>query len=209
MTLAVGDDLEEQNVHEELLCEHSDFFTAALKKEWQEGQERRVPLPTDRPEIVDLYVQWLYRAKLFTRPFIEDAGGDCVESTLLVKLFVFGEKVQDGRVRDAAIDALVMAMNTEDKDGKRWFPTGRVGDAYDGTPSGSPLRRLFVDMYVSRGDDTWIEGTEPTEFLADLSRALITSHRDRPNPDPISAEVSTCQYHHHVEDTKCYAASRA
>ncbi|KAF2158361.1 hypothetical protein M409DRAFT_31115 [Zasmidium cellare ATCC 36951] len=161
---------------------NSEFFAAALKKEWQEGQKRQVPLPADRPKVVDLYVHWLYTGKIFVRPLLEETGENNTESAIIVELFLFGEKVQDGNLKDAAIDALIMATNTQDKDQKLWYPTNTIEDAYNGTPASSPLRRLLVDMYISHGHGPWIKGTEPIEFLVDLSRALIDSRRDKPNP---------------------------
>jgi len=47
MTLAVGEEASSLVVHERLLCEHSAFFRLAVKEEWREGQERRIPLPDD------------------------------------------------------------------------------------------------------------------------------------------------------------------
>ena len=113
-------------------------------------------MPSDRPETVDLYVHWLYTRSIHTRPSIEEIGKHCTESALLVDLFVFAERMQNGYLKDATVDALILAMNTADKGDKMWYPICAVKDAYAGTPAGSPLRRLFVDMYVSHGSSRWI-----------------------------------------------------
>lgn len=55
-------------VHEELLTEHSPFFQAAIKKEWNESQDRNIPLPDDDPEVVSLYVNWTYTGRILSRP---------------------------------------------------------------------------------------------------------------------------------------------
>lgn len=203
----VGEKQKELIVHETLLSERSDFFSAALKKEWEEGQQRRIPLPDDNPQVVSLYLHWLYYNKLFCRPPDEQSVEDGNEQSLLISLFVFGEKIQDGQLKDAVIDAIILSTNTPDKNGNRWYPTGAVNAAYKGTPANSPLRTLLVDMYVQHGTSKWIHNTTNTDFLLDVSRALLDTQRTEQYPDPTSAAVSSCQYHQHTTDDRCYAAN--
>jgi hypothetical protein len=154
-TLAVGEEGVEYKVHETLLSERSEFFASASKAEWKEGQEHRIPLPDDTPSIVVLYVQWIYSGKILSRTTpVEEEGADeqeCKNESafdLLISGFVFGEKIQDGNFKDAVIDALVHTVTTPNEKGVCWYPTKSwVDQAYVGTPEGSPIRRLLVDMY--------------------------------------------------------------
>jgi hypothetical protein len=76
------------------------------------------------------------------------------EFNVLIGAFVFGEKVQDGDFKDAVIDT-VAAL---DEKGTCWYPTGRLVDrAYTGTPGGSPIRRLLVDMYAFHSRRDWLD----------------------------------------------------
>jgi len=55
-TLVVGLEEREYCVHQDLLSAHSPYFTASLKDEWIEGQERRIPLPDNEHVAVEFYV---------------------------------------------------------------------------------------------------------------------------------------------------------
>jgi hypothetical protein len=214
----VGEQEIEYKVHETLLSKRSEFFSSASKEEWKEGRERRVPLPDDTPSIVDLYIQWIYTGGIVCpeKPTKED--GDHEESKnghhfdLLIGGFVFGEKVQDGYFKDAVVDALIHTVRTPDDEGVCWYPTKHwVDQAYVGTPEGSPLRRLLVDMYSFHGRKDWLDGQKNVDFLADLAGHLLMDRRKQPQDltllDPTRLEASGCwYYHHHGEEDGCYSA---
>ena len=172
-----------------------------MKEEWKEGQEGTIPLPNDEPRVFDLYGQWLYRR---TIPIIDstiDSGKESTEQDLLVRAYAFGEKIQDTTFQNTILDALIMSTNTPDKQKRRWFP-GRalVSRAYEGTPVGSPLRRLMVDLHNYHGDASWVEGGHNEEFLVDLVREM---YKTRPRPtsaDPTGSIIDSCAYHLHSDD---------
>jgi hypothetical protein len=215
-TLAVGEEGVEYKVHETLLSERSEFFASASKAEWKEGQEHRVPLPDDTPSIVDLYVQWTYSGKILSRKTpVEEEGADEQERKnesafdLLIGGFVFGEKIQDGNFKDAVLDALVHTVTTPNEKGVCWYPTKSwVDQAYVGTPEGSPIRRLLVDMYTYHGKADWLDGQKNVDFLADLAGCLLTKRRNnqqQQQQEPSGPEVNGCKYHHHGEEGGCYS----
>jgi hypothetical protein len=89
------------------------------------------------------------------------------EFDVLIGAFVFGEKVQDGDFKDAVVDALIYTVAAPDEKGVRWYPTAQSVDrAYTGTPEGSPIRRLLVDMYTFHGRKVWLDGQKNVDFLA-------------------------------------------
>jgi len=62
VSVTVGTELNARawTLYESLLCEHSEFFRKALEGEFKEAKEKKVNLPKDKPEVFELFVQWLY-----------------------------------------------------------------------------------------------------------------------------------------------------
>lgn len=221
-------------MHETLLREASEFFASAVKEEWKEGQKQRIPLPDDSASVVDLYLQWLYTRRIIIREGLveeqkvakeekedeeeggekkeeegEEEGKDGHEFDVLTGAFVFGEKVQDGDFKDAVVDALIHTVAAPDEKGVRWYPTAQSVDrAYTGTPEGSPIRRLLVDMYTFHGRKDWLDGQKNVDFLADLAGCLLRDKSEHSQVlDSTTPEASGCQYHHHDgEKGVCYSA---
>jgi hypothetical protein len=153
-----------------------------------------------------LYVQWLYNNRIFSRQSLEKLKEGFDELQLLIDGFVFGEKVQDSDFKDAVIDALFASVSTLGKDDKYWYPAGKKADlVYKGTPPGSPLRRLLVDMHVHHSRHDWYDETENVDFLADLVRGLLSVRDLSHESDPTRQNISSCVYHHHGDDAQCYS----
>ena len=196
-------------VHEELLRTTSPFFVASLKKEWIEGKERIIPLPDDEMDIVELYVQWLYRNKIYTRKPKEHLAKESDEYDTLIEAFIFGEKMEDDCFKDTIIDAIIACSVTEDVTGKCRNPIGpRVDRAYDGTPPGSSLRRLLLDIHLQRGHEGWVNETQNAEFLRALTKALYNIRPQQTASAPLNGRGSSCIYHHHG-DNPCYSQKYA
>jgi hypothetical protein len=51
-------------VHGTYLTRDSDFFKAALKKEWSEGQTRTINLAEERPGVMAQYIGYAYSKRL-------------------------------------------------------------------------------------------------------------------------------------------------
>jgi hypothetical protein len=204
--VGTGEEEEEYIVHEDLLCKSSAFFASAAKEEWKEGQEHRIPLPDDSPSIVDLYIHWVYSSRVFSRQRPKEENRVGKEFDLLVGGFIFGEKIQDGDFKDVIIDALIKCISTPDEGGTRWYPTKAwVDRAYEGTPEGSPLRKLLLDMHTFHGNSKWLDGTKSVEFLTDLAGRLLDDQKQPPRHNPIKSDLSSCWYHHHGDDETCYS----
>lgn len=126
------------------------------------------------------------------------------ETAILVSLYVFGEKIQDVSFRDAVIDALVHAVSTPDKEGRLWYPSGStISAAYEGTPSGSPLRKLLVDFFVFHGGSDWIGENDSGEFHVELLRELLPNRTRSSSEDPTRPGASLCRYHCHAAEDAC------
>jgi hypothetical protein len=177
VTLLVGSDEQKFVVHESCIIRNSDFFKAALKKEWAEGQTPTIKLPEENcVETLVNYLNFAYREKLPTEDIKAKADGGFTGDpfTALAKLYVIGERILDRSVQSAVIREILRLVTIKSKGkGARSYPeTTSVTVTYSGTSAGSPLRRLMVDLYVKAGTGSWNYSKHP-EFLMDLWKALL------------------------------------
>ncbi|KAK0968811.1 hypothetical protein LTR54_018168 [Friedmanniomyces endolithicus] len=202
---AVGQDLEEFTVHEGLLCKQSSYFQSWVKEEWK-GESHIIPLPADRPEVVNLYIYWIHAGRIVSRSTSRPNRQGHKELDLLVDSFVFGEKILDGPFKDAVIDAVVHTHKTPDDDETTWCPgVTAINRAYKGTPSDSPLRRLLVDLWARNDSDDWQRKGLNPDFLTALVGELLAHREPRVDLHLADAKTSTCSYHQHGDDDLCYS----
>lgn len=193
--MTVGPSEEEWTIHEGLVTETSAFFAAAVKKVWAEGQSKRVKLPEEDANIFHLYARWLYEGKLLVRPSPgkqEQGRAEThrEEQALLVECYILGDKLQDSSSRNTVINSLLACTLKGDGSGSLWWPVQCVDRVYEVTCSGSPLRRLFVEMYTyhAHSDPSWVDTINNGEFGKELARELIL-HRARPQVEsPVEIE---------------------
>lgn len=147
----VGTETEQQRllVHHSQLENASPVFKAAFKESWKEGQEAQITLPDDEPVTVKTYLHFIYTGKIacqtpdpvFTVP---DSNRHLAEYIILAKLYCFGEKYQDVRLKNAIVNAIITKASVE-----RFSPVGPSVDIiYKGTCAGSPARRPMIDMHI-------------------------------------------------------------
>lgn len=203
VTIRVGKESASQDfmVHENLMVARSPFVRTALNNDWKEAKSRVIPMPEDQPETFSTYQQWLYSGKLFSR---HDEGTieDAAEYELLVKAYILGEKLMDSRFQDTILDCIVQKLRKTST-----FDIGLSNLVYENTPSNSPLRRLWCDVYAWSGSPSWLDESKLSEcvhaeFLMDLSR-LQMSFWGGERPKQIPYAGNTCDYHHH-RDGVCY-----
>jgi len=141
------------------LTRDSDFFAAAMKKEWAEGQTRTIKLPEESPDVAAHYLSYLYSGKLFTEDIKSVSGQTIVPcSDLLASLYVSCERYLNRKLQSAIIAEIIRLTSMSDNEGKHWIPTEKcVATVYHGTPKGSPARRLLVDLQVASGEKAWME----------------------------------------------------
>ena len=177
VVLVVGPEKKSLVAHESHLNLNTDFFKTALKKEWVEGQTRVINLPGDDTETVTSYLTFTYGSGLPTATLkAVPAGGPGPKSWIsLVKLYILGERLLDTSLRNAVIKEIARMSSLADGKGVTYFMGRSISSmCYDGTPTGSPLRRMVVDKHISAGRQDWIshEQDHPV-FLAELSQALL------------------------------------
>jgi hypothetical protein len=107
-----------------------------------------------------------------------DELSDFYASTSQADAYVFGEKIMDQKYKRAVLDTIA-GVQRDAPD----FPCAEAFVIiYDGTPEGSPARRLLVDMYAYGAYDApdWIREFEllPHNALVDIMSAMIKVRRE-------------------------------
>jgi hypothetical protein len=176
VTLLVGPEQRKMIVNGTSLARDSEFFKAALKKEWIEGQTRTIALSEECPEVMAQYISYTTSGKLSSEDRILNGVSDAEYIyRLLVTLYVYGERFIDSTIQKAVIKELVRLIKTKDTNGERWQPSiDDVNIIYRGTPENSPARRLLVDLKVSEGREDGVSNHLEHAFLVDVAK---TFHR--------------------------------
>lgn len=199
-------------IDEGALKSGGEFFVAALKEEWRK-YKAPISLPEDDPKAFEVYAQWLYTGKIFSRPFSDSraAAFDSQNFGLLTALYVLGDRLMDSVFQDRIMDAIV-AMNVQTT---MFMPAQRLVDFICGRiPAHAAMRRWLVQWYArwSHNDlasgDGWRDMLKIMnhEFLADLvvemSRQARMSNEDRDKTQALLKSPG-CTFHHHIANEPC------
>jgi hypothetical protein len=146
---------------------------------WAERDERLVKLPEDDPEIFAIYINLVYTNTVATRRAEDPKTRDALPAELirLSHLYVLSEKLCDTAAKNATIEATLASAEEKDTDGKTAIHGWRsIRTMYEGTPKGSPGRRLIVDLWTNSSFQTdYLEENEvhlPRDFFFDVMLAL-------------------------------------
>lgn len=173
ITLLVGIDERRLRAHGSQLSLSSEFFSAALKKEWAEGQTRTVKLPDEKPEVVARYLDFIYGKGLPTGPDKEDPHRGRVYE-VLTELFALGERLLDSAIRNCIIKNIIQYTKIHTSDGC-YYPNARaINNIYNCTTAASPARLLMVELYVSAGSKDWFTDELHPAFLLDVGKELMS-----------------------------------
>lgn len=200
VTFQVGGERGEKfSVHESVIVHRSEFVRLSLQGDWKEAKERVIPLSDDDPAMFALYQHFLYSGAIYTKG-LDTGTHTSNEYELLVKMYVFGEKILDSGFKDATIDAMIDKMRTNE-----CFDTRLTDLVYDGTPEGSPLRRLWLEVYYWAGKAEWLDencvgAPVNSEFLCDFSKFQMSQ---RVGFGRAMFADGDCTYHSHVS-ALCY-----
>ncbi|KAL6709565.1 hypothetical protein ACN47E_001500 [Coniothyrium glycines] len=188
-----GSSTETFDVHENLLTSRSPFFKAALSGQWRESIDRMIRLPEDEPDVVRQYLHFLSTADLGTKSHTDSGRYHVLEECVgLVRLYVLAEKLQDTATKNRVMEEMVMIHRLHKNGripGQSYFVIHLI---YAGTPPGSPMRRLIVNIFTERATTKWLPSDEltlPPEFLLELTRGLL-DRRAKP-VDPTSTDDAT------------------
>lgn len=189
VTLHVGSTEHAILAHGNFISRRSEFFKAALKKEWAEGQTRIIKLPDEGPQVVTHYLSYTYSKCLPTDVFTAEFMGTFPEESdeyyqLLADLYVAGERLLDETICGAIIKEFIRLTSLTDESAKRYCSMKEaVSIIYRGTTAGSPARRLMVNIHLAYGTTKW---------LARLARlASCSTWRRASMPSLISTRPNT------------------
>ncbi|KAL8753187.1 MAG: hypothetical protein Q9199_005233 [Rusavskia elegans] len=146
VTVNVGSDdhthtQDSYSTHRELLCYYSPFFRSMMNGSWEEAKSNIINLPADEPQVYEIFQNWLYGAGL------DLELGQTKDMSLLLSLWIFGDKVQVPWFQNAAIEALRIAIIEPPRE----FRLKDIQTAFENSGEGSPIRKLIVDGYVWEG----------------------------------------------------------
>lgn len=199
-----GEDETKFVVHKDLLAKHSEFFRAALCKEWKEGQEKKVPLEEQDPEIFQIFQHFIYSGCICSNKN-GDSGPDSevswdVEWERLGNAWVFGEVILSTSFKDAVVDAIIAKTVTNGR-----HPTGLQNLIYPVSPSKAGIRTLILDLAVYAWTEDCLEDPDqPCGFLYDLAIAFLKMKTNGLEKEAPYESVNTCKYHEHGEEGTCY-----
>ncbi|KAH7345984.1 hypothetical protein BKA66DRAFT_576724 [Pyrenochaeta sp. MPI-SDFR-AT-0127] len=181
LAIGIGNEASTISIHQDVLSRNSEFLKRALKPEWAALRDEPdiIDLSTHSPNDVKAYAHWLYSGTIPTRDFDDENGSKSDPIWIdLANAYVFGEKIMDRNYQKASLDTIAAYQaNAPD------FPCAEsFVIIYDGTPDGSPARKLLSDMYAHGAYDApdWKKEYEllPHEALVDVLRATVRVRRE-------------------------------
>lgn len=181
-TLVIGPDKHELAAYGHLLAKDSEFFEAALKKEWKEGQTRIINLPEEDIETVTHYLDFVHGQGLPTAAIMvwDELATSPHGYPALFELYLLGERVLDKAARNAIVTEIMRLIWVRNDNGDTWVPNHEaISFVYGATPESSPARRLLVDLHVKYGLPEFMDhGTYDPICLTDLVKAFTDLVKD-------------------------------
>lgn len=178
VTLLVGPDQQKMVAQTSYLTRTSEFFATALKQVWAEGQTRIINLHEEAPELMAHYLDWVYSSELPTEMCdkFHPESAKIAAHDLLAELYVLGERRLDSKFRNATIAEFIRIGPVLHGPSCQASQRARyVNTIYQGTPAGSPARRLMVDFGLRFGCSQCYSGDLDKGFLVDLAHAFFVA----------------------------------
>ncbi len=178
------------HVHQNLLINRSAFFKNALSNGWKEAEDRLVKLPEDKPETFKIYIHFTYTGHLAVIAEPDPKGRDrSKEHPLLADLYVLAEKLQDINCKNAIMRAMFHTCRPKGVQGNT--PSAKICCIiYEGTPEGSPMRKLLVDLYTYIATKAWIMSASKGKWPEDFMYELLINVLDKRAPVPDTIRTS-------------------
>jgi hypothetical protein len=169
--VSVGNTEKEFTLYENLATRSSDFFRAAMSRDWKESRERKVVLADAKVDVFEGYLQWLNTGDItFHR------NGSYSE---LADLYILGDYLGVSKFRGAVLDCLVERACSTETMAPNAILIARV---WDQTRSGSPLRKLILEIWASLPLELVVKQFKqadkgyPQEFVLDYLQNLVDAH---------------------------------
>lgn len=155
------------------LASRSRFFDA-IDRDKSGTAVIKLPSHCGQHRVSRAYAEYLSTSRIRTVMLVDGKVEVRQLDSLLIPLYLLGEHVQDRRLQDDVIDALLVTVKESYSHGHPWLPSSQLlFSAYEHTPVGSPLRKLLVDVHI------WAKTLGPKAdrthkvFLGELLAALV------------------------------------
>ena len=179
-------------VHQDILCEASDFFKLALNSKMREGTDQLVRLPEDSPDVFNDFFNCVY-GQQYRDLSVETmhSSTEIAEATLVrfIDLYRLADKMQAQNMKRQMIDAFYQLFQTRHA---RFIPKQKLlRECYEKTSAGSAIRAMFIATwaYVGSSDiPTEIENaikedlTDIPEIATDLACQLLQQKAGKNSP---------------------------
>lgn len=131
-----------------------------LANDWKEAHERRINLPEAQPEMLEIYLHWIYTGHLI----VENTRKRTV-SWQLVKLYILGDYLNDAAFCESVINRIVdRSQGSEGVDPNHVAITL----AWDSTPTDSPLRLVIKELWLGRTIASAIKAFGSKQYTPDF-----------------------------------------
>lgn len=185
-------------LHKGVAAFSSDYFEAAMKNTFKEGQQNCIEIPDAQKESFAQLVAWMYHRKF------EDYGAaDSI--TALTNLFILADRFMVPFLGNI----LINRMHEKSLACDVVFPS-LVTAAYKNTPQGSGLRKFAIDLWVKSMDEALGEWSRDkgwdTDILCDIMGAMYEDRVDIGNEvywKERHLKMDFCKYHAHKEGERC------
>ncbi len=137
ITIVVGEQEDRFEVHRDRLFSASSWFKTTLNSGLQETSLQQILLPTDDPEVVEIFVQWLYDADPDFSVITEQMF------TQLAKLYEFANRLCIRELKNYIVWKLF-----ELRMQNRTPPMSSVHYAFKHMPDNAPFRKILIAWFT-------------------------------------------------------------
>ncbi|KAK4543410.1 hypothetical protein LTR36_005553 [Oleoguttula mirabilis] len=216
ITVLVGAHEHRFTVHQDLICDSSDFFKAACNGAWKGAGTKTVTLRDVEQYCFKMYVEWLYDrtvdlfdlAHTCEMEFLEATQDvmpykpDSIATHIVCQLWVLADFLGDETLKNSAVDMVERHITLLG----RWLRTRTAAYVVDNSTPQSGLRRLMIALIVARLKPENLERIGPTmapSLVLELLKALVAK-QERGSEQDTGNNVDRCKYHEHkIESAKC------
>ena len=208
--MIVGKDETKFEVHKDLLCQHSSFFSGCLEADFAEASSKEILLPDDHPVAVRIFVKWIYNRQI-------DIEEELNAGHAIVPIYQFADKICAQEYHNHLMDAIVADIKKE----RKVHHPSAISMLYEKGLGRTPLATFILESYVfqmlshpgpwkARLAEASQEARMHTEawyVIPELMKdwlAAIVDHQHQPRAKP-SSETG-CRYHRHEKEADCAPA---
>lgn len=176
MVICAGEEQKEFTAHKNVLTTSSSkFLQRMLSRDWRETCEKRLRLPEMRPEVLEVYLHWMYTGNVVLGPSPAEA-----DTVFRVELYLLGDYLDDMAFCEAIVEGLVKISRGPEPN----LPNAAaVQLAWSKTSADSALRGVIKELFLGVAIDSTVEllllnnDEFPYDFILDLFAGLLENNK--------------------------------